>query len=87
MGHYDEFYEAEEEKNRKEKRRRNIITMQKMDKAMSTLASFKVDEFRENEEFVKAWNVIRAHYVFWQLSNDLLIRNPDIIVDILKDDK
>jgi len=87
MGHYDEEYAAEEEKHRKMKRKRDVGTMQRMDDALATINYFVHNEVKKDSELDNAWQLVQGRYALWLLKQDLLVRNPDIIMDILKDDK
>ena len=85
MGHYDEFYDAEEERHHRARRKRDIQAMQEMDAAITKLSGSV--HHMDRDKMRKAFKTICEEYVNWQYSKDLLVRDPEIIIDILKDDK
>ena len=86
MGHYSEFYEEEERKREKAKRKKDIKTMQEMDAALAAMGGPLWDMSQQGDPIRKHFREIKSHYIRWQYDNGLLVRDPEILIDVLKED-
>ena len=91
MGHYDDCYEADADRKKQQERKEDIETMAKMDKVMREMELVVWGEFARSrtvdERVHLAFEELEREYIVWQKERNLLIRDPEIIMDVLKDKK
>jgi len=87
MGHYDDCYEADARDRAERKRKLNINTMAKMNKALEDMSDAIDMNWDSGTSMRDALENLNKEFIVWQYDNDLIIDDPKIIIDVLKDKK
>lgn len=91
MGHYDDCYEHDYERERLQKRKQAIETLKRLEPLMEELDTVIRQEFPSHHQtphpFKSCWYDLQKEYIAWQYEEGLVIKDPNIIIDVLKDDK
>lgn len=87
MGHYDSCYEADAERKISKNRKNAIKAMADLDPIVDDLnAALRKNFFNDDARWLKrAWDNFQKEYIAWQYNEGLIIKDPKIIIDILKD--
>ena len=86
MGHYDDCYEADADDQRDRQRKRNIKTMAKLDREIEKLADIIYMNFDRHDGMWIALDNLRKENIAWQWDEEFLIQDPQILVDVLKEE-
>jgi hypothetical protein len=84
MGHYSEMYEEDERLAAARMRRKLLKQYIRMDKAMEEIKSAAWHGSKGMKSAVKE---LDAQFVLWCHKNELLVEDPQIVIDLLKDEE
>ncbi len=87
MGHYDDCHEDDWNREREARRKQAIEKLKRFEPLMEELDHAIRQEFYHDHPFKTGWYDLQKEYIAWQFEEGLVIKDPNIIMDILKDKK
>lgn len=85
MGHYDDFHEEEQQLAAARMRRRLLVNYARMDKAMEEIKSAVSQA--GGSSLKASMRHLEKEWVLWCHDAELLVEDPQIVIDLLKDKK
>ena len=85
MGHYDEEYAAEERDREVVRRAKLLSTLAEIDRAVEILKRVGWTGI-VTKELKDAIAKVDDEFILWQHQNNLLVPDPQILIDVLKDE-
>jgi len=82
MGHYDDIYDEEEDRRKRQLWMSHVKTMLRIEAAYMELKS-AVGQFGDHQ-LNKPLDDFRREFVLWQFDNHLLVKDPEITFELLK---
>jgi hypothetical protein len=87
MGHYDDCYEADTERQREQDRKEAIRFWAEVEPLFDELDTKIRQHFFQPHPLKNAMRELEKELLMWQHNERLVIQDPNIIIDILKGDK
>lgn len=87
MGHYNDSYEYAADQKFQDKRRQSIKLVAELDTLFEKLESVMRRRILNNHPFRTCLYDLQKEYIAWQYEEGLIIKDPQILIDILKDEE